>query len=198
MIVEDGKTFADNAKKKSIGLAFWLAMNPRFLALKTGNRSTQLYILADDSGLEVDALGGAPGVISARFAAVDLGVPGNSPDSSNNAKLMRLLADVPQQERAARFRCVIALTQVVFSTMADKALISTPEGLEKYTEVFDGTCEGQIAMEAKGKGGFGYDPLFIPKGYDSSFAELNGKVKNKLSHRAQALDRVRKHFLKQK
>lgn len=190
-LVEDGQTFVDNAIKKAVGLAHWLTTNPKILSVKIGDASTQLYVLADDSGLEVDALGGSPGVFSARFAALDTGVPGNSPDSLNNIKLMKLMKDVPSDKRAARFRCVIALTKIVFGNIAEKALISTPEGLQKYTETVEGVCEGQIAAESSGRGGFGYDPLFIPNGYGATYAELTSKIKNKLSHRAQALQKAR-------
>ncbi|MDB6026547.1 MAG: non-canonical purine pyrophosphatase, rdgB/HAM1 family [Verrucomicrobiales bacterium] len=191
LLVEDGNTFVENAKKKAVGLAHWLTNNPKLLALKLGDASTQLYFLADDSGLEVDALGGAPGVHSARFAALDTGIPGNSPDSLNNLKLMKLMQAVASENRAARFRCVIALTKVVFGNIAGKALISTPEGLAKFTETYEGACEGQIALEKSGKGGFGYDSLFIPAGYGATYADLSPKIKNKLSHRAQALQKVR-------
>ena len=189
--VEDGQTFIENSVKKAVSLAHWLTTNPKILSIKLGEASTQLHVLADDSGLEVEALGGAPGVHSARFAALDTGVGGNSPDSLNNLKLMRLMQSVPADKRAARFRCVIAITKIVFGNIAEKALISTPEGLTKYTETYEGTCEGQIAMKGSGKGGFGYDPLFIPNGYGATYAELSPKIKNKLSHRAQALQKVR-------
>src|SRR5205085_3529833 len=95
---EDTETFAGNAKKKAIGLAQWLAKSPKALAEKNPESGTQLFVLADDSGLEVDALHGAPGVHSARFAALDISAPGNSPDSANNAKLLRLLEKVPAEK----------------------------------------------------------------------------------------------------
>ncbi len=191
ILVEDGQTFVDNSIKKAVGLAHWLTTNPKLLSIKLGEASTQLHVLADDSGLEVDALGGAPGVHSARFAALDTGVGGNSPDSLNNLKLMRMMQNVPEDKRAARFRCVIAITKIVFGNIAEKALISTPEGLTKYTQTYEGVCEGQIALKGSGRGGFGYDPLFIPTGYGATYAELSPKLKNKLSHRAQALQKVR-------
>jgi XTP/dITP diphosphohydrolase len=191
MLVEDGSTFVENAMKKAVGLAHWLTNNPKILAMKIGEAPTQLYVLADDSGLEVDALGGAPGVHSARFAALDTGIGGNSPDSLNNLKLMRLMEHVPADKRGARFHCVIAVTKIVYGGIARKALISTPEGLEKQTQIHEGTCEGLIAREAAGKGGFGYDPYFIPSGYGATYAELSPKMKNKLSHRYQALQKVK-------
>ena len=144
------------------------------------------FVLADDSGLEVDALGGAPGVHSARFAALDDDRKGNSPDAENNSKLMRLLSAVPEGGRTARFRCVLALTPVVPGL--------TPDELADATRCFDGACEGRIATGAVGQGGFGYDPLFVPEGYPASFAELGEAVKNQLSHRARALAKLRSYL----
>ncbi|MGE5396130.1 MAG: XTP/dITP diphosphatase [Chitinophagales bacterium] len=147
-IVEDGSTFKENAIKKATTVA-----------AETGKPS-----LADDSGLEVDALNGMPGVYSARFA----GEP--SDDIANNNKLLQLLEGVPGEQRTARFKCVIAL--------------AVPNG--EYTTV-EGSCEGSIGFRPKGSGGFGYDPLFTPKGYELTFAELGSEVKNQISHRARAL-----------
>jgi XTP/dITP diphosphohydrolase len=135
-------------------------------------------VLADDSGLEVDAMHGAPGVQSARFAA--LGGQANSSDSANNAKLLRLLKDVPAEQRAARFRCVIALVAVQHL----KSEIRSPK-------LFEGVCEGRIAFAPRGKRGFGYDPLFVPDGFDKTFAELGAEVKNRMSHRARALAKLK-------
>jgi XTP/dITP diphosphohydrolase len=134
--------------------------------------------------LEADALEGAPGVHSARFAALDVSagrraVPtGNSPDADNNAKLLRLLRDVPAAKRTARFRCVIALVEAL------------PRSPRRVARLFDGACEGRIAFSPAGQGGFGYDPLFVPEGFDRSFAELGEIEKNKISHRARALSKV--------
>jgi XTP/dITP diphosphohydrolase len=154
----------------------------------------EFWVLADDSGLEVDALRGAPGVHSARFAALEEGGPaahaGNSPDSLNNAKLLRLLADVPGEKRTARFRCVIAITPVLVQARTDSEVCLSSEA-ELRTELFEGACEGGIAFAPSGKGGFGYDPLFIPNGYNESFAELGEEAKNELSHRSQALKKLR-------
>jgi XTP/dITP diphosphohydrolase len=125
------------------------------------------HVLADDSGLECDALDGAPGVFSARYG----GIP--SSDTNNNAKLLQELARVnavTPQQRAARYRCVLVVAR----------------GGE-VTATFDGVCEGTIALAPKGTGGFGYDPLFIPQGYARTFGQLGVKTKNNLSHRAQAL-----------
>jgi XTP/dITP diphosphohydrolase len=182
-IVEDGKTFAENAIKKSVGLAQWLLCAPAFLReMKT----QETFVLADDSGLEVDELGGAPGVHSARFASLDSGASGNSPDHENNAKLMRLLQRIPVEKRSARFRCVLALTPL--RTLEDGKVIPDESMLVKATKTFSGACEGRITDSPSGKGGFGYDPLFIPQGYDASFAELGEEIKNRLSHRAKALE----------
>ena len=179
VVVEDAPTFAGNAVKKAETIA-------RALLLRTESRlpdaQEKFFVLADDSGLEVDALGGAPGVHSARFAALDSGADGNSADADNNAKLLRLLADVPKERRTARFRCVIALVEV---NRAVPLLVP---------QVFDGACEGWIDFAPCGAGGFGYDPLFIPLGQTQSFAELGEGVKNGLSHRAQALARLREWF----
>lgn len=147
-VVEDGTTFSENAAKKA-----------RETASATG-----LLALADDSGLEVDYLAGAPGVYSARYAG-----PQKS-DGDNNARLLSDLAQVPAEKRTARFRCVIA--------------IATPEG---RVELAEGSCEGRIGFEPKGEGGFGYDPLFLVPEYGATFAELDLDIKNKISHRGKAL-----------
>ena len=140
-----------------------------------------LYALADDSGLEVDALGGAPGVQSARFAALDASGAGNSPDRANNDKLLRLLERVPPARRTARFRCVLAVRRLFWPSAAE-------------TVFFEGLCEGRIALQPAGGGGFGYDPLFVPDGYAQTFAELGEAVKNSLSHRARALEKLRDYL----
>ncbi len=187
-VIEDADTFAGNATKKAAELAHWLAQD------EIGNRKSEIgnfFVLADDSGLEVDALNGAPGVHSARFAALDRSADGpsaspheNSKDADNNAKLLRLLKNVPPEKLAARFRCVIALVAV-----SPDARRQTPS-----PNLFDGACEGRIQLTASGAGGFGYDPLFVPEGFSQSFAELGEDVKNKLSHRAKALEKLKKFF----
>jgi XTP/dITP diphosphohydrolase len=177
---EDGHTFADNAAQKSLTLARWLVAHrpePVQAALAFG-----LAVLADDSGLEVDALGGAPGVHSAQFAHLETGAPGNSTDADNNAKLLRLLAGLPLHQRAARFRCVLAWVEVIPPDHVQPPLL------------FEGACEGHIAPEPRGQAGFGYDPLFVPVGYQQTFAELGESIKNNLSHRRRALDRLA-HYL---
>ncbi|ABO51189.1 non-canonical purine NTP pyrophosphatase, rdgB/HAM1 family [Desulforamulus reducens MI-1] len=150
-VEEDGNTFADNAIKKALAAAEF-----------TGELA-----LADDSGLEVDALKGAPGVYSARFA----GEPKD--DTANNAKLLSLLEGVPQDHRTARFRCVIAIAE--------------PNGRIHTAE---GSCEGVILRELKGEGGFGYDPLFYVPEYKQTFAELDMEKKNSISHRGKALKKA--------
>jgi len=172
--IEDGATFAANASKKALVLADWLAGNSPI---------PPFCVLADDSGLEVDALGGAPGVHSARFAAMDTRGPVNSPDAANNAKLLRVLAGVPLARRTARFRCVLALRKLPELSTAG------PE-----TILFEGVCAGRISLQPAGAGGFGYDPLFIPDGFDKSFAELGDAVKNTISHRALALQKLREYL----
>ena len=189
-VVEDAATFAGNAEKKAMQLAKWLVQSPvSNLHRETGH---QLYVLADDSGLEVDALNGAPGVHSARFVALDVqgaGDPracasGNSPDAANNAKLLRLLEKVPLEKLAARFCCVLALAEF------------NSQWPITNCQLFDGVCEGRISLSPGGQGGFGYDPLFVPRGHHQSFAELGEEVKNQLSHRAKALKKLRVWMLR--
>ena len=145
-VIEDGATFSANACKKALEMA-------RFSGYVT---------LADDSGLVVDALGGAPGVYSARYA----GEP--SDDSANNRKLLAELEGV--SDRTARFRCAIALVEP-----------------GKAPQTVDGRCEGKIGDAPSGENGFGYDPLFIPEGFTKTFAELSDSEKNSISHRGAAL-----------
>lgn len=175
-LVEDGDTFEDNALAKAAQLAAWLhAQN-----IPSGEWMT----LADDSGLEVDALNGQPGVYSARFAADETGASGNADDAANNAKLLRLLKDTPDEQRTGRFRCVLALVQSP----------SPSESSQHWT--FDGACEGIIRRQLSGEKGFGYDPLFQPEGHEHTFAELGPEVKNTISHRSRALAKL-KAFLSQ-
>lgn len=185
-VIEDANTFAGNATKKSVELARWLSQTANS-ELKSRNS----FVLADDSGLEVDALDGAPGVHSARFAALDARTLGNSPDAQNNAKLLRLLQNVPLESRTARFHCVIALTPVVHGKIESASPVCYADEFEMQTELFDGVCEGRIGLEPHGQGGFGYDPLFLPNGFDQTFGELGEAAKNQLSHRAKALAKVK-------
>jgi XTP/dITP diphosphohydrolase len=152
-VIEDGDTFEANAIKKATEVA----------------AATGLLTMADDSGLEVDALDGAPGVYSARYA----GEPSN--DSANNRKLLAELKDIT--DRTARFRCAIALVDP-----------------GKTTQTVDGRCEGKIGFEPCGKYGFGYDPLFVPAGFTKTFAELSDSEKNSISHRGAALASARKSW----
>jgi XTP/dITP diphosphohydrolase len=184
-VIEDADTFAGNATKKAVELAQWLASGSIKHQL-----STISYVLADDSGLEVDALNGAPGVHSARFAALDK--TENSKDADNNAKLLRLLQDVPLENRIARFRCVIALVPVPHGRIESSSPVCYADEFEAQT--FDGACAGRIQWVASGQDGFGYDPLFVPDGFTQSFAELGEEVKNQLSHRAKALAKLKACF----
>jgi len=147
-VVEDGETFEANAVKKA-----------RATAMAAG-----ILSLADDSGLEVDALQGKPGVYSARFAGE------HATDEENNAKLLKLMESVPDEKRTARFVSVIA--------------ICDPQG---HVETVRGECKGTIAGIPAGNGGFGYDPLFIPQGYEQTYAQLSAEEKNRISHRGVAL-----------
>src|SRR5271154_3192658 len=149
-IEETGATFAENALLKARHAA----------------RAAKLPALADDSGLEVDALGGAPGVLSARFAGV------SASDADNNALLLERMADTALPQRSARYRCVLALVRGA----------DDPAPL-----MAEGSWEGLIGLAPVGHGGFGYDPLFVPAGMTGTAAELPIEVKNRLSHRALAL-----------
>ena len=194
-VIEDADTFAGNARKKAAELSNWLRTNPEALA-KPGlaPQESASFVLADDSGLEVDALGGAPGVHSARFAWLGTGRPGNAPDADNNAKLLRQLADVPWEKRTARFRCVIALAALTSSEPPGSDRTQHSFAVAERVELFDGACEGHVGFTTRGNGGFGYDPLFIPDGFEETFAELGEPTKNRISHRAQALEKLRKWF----
>jgi XTP/dITP diphosphohydrolase len=167
-------------------LAKWLAANNLKPELQNS-----AFVLADDSGLEVDALNGAPGVHSARFAALDSGAPGNSSDAENNAKLLRLLEHIPAEKRTARFRCAIALTPIIVEERPNASPVCSADEYELQTQLFDGACDGRILFQPSGVKGFGYDPLFVPTGFEQSFAELGEDVKNRISHRAKALKKLR-------
>lgn len=175
-VVEDADSFAGNAAKKADELAHWIAESQN--VDETFGPDGRVFVLADDSGLEVDALDGAPGVYSARYAALETGASGNSPDAENKARLLRELKDIPADARTGRFRCVIAI-------------LETAPGMAFETTCFDGACEGRIEAEPKGEGGFGYDPLFVPDGFKQTFAELGEETKNQLSHRARALEKLK-------
>jgi len=149
VVDETGTTFLENATLKAVEIS----------------QQVPGLVLSDDSGLEVDALGGDPGVYSSRYSGED----GN--DAANNAKLLKELDGV--EARTARFRCVIVLAE---------------NG--KVMAHFDGAVEGRMIHELQGQGGFGYDPLFVPDGYEDTFAELGEEIKNGLSHRARAMEKV--------
>lgn len=148
-VIEDADTFEGNASKKALETA----------------QEKDMTVFADDSGLEVDALDGAPGIYSARYAGP------NKTDKDRYEKLLSELKGV--EDRTARFVCVIAL--------------ASPEGVIGTTR---GTVEGKIALAPSGEDGFGYDPVFIPSGYDKSFAELGEEIKNSMSHRGNALKKA--------
>ena len=193
-VVEDAGTFAGNAAKKAVELAKWLVEKHSTSNIQ---HSSPNFVLADDSGLEADALSGAPGVHSARFAALDGSAgggssAGNIPDAENNAKLLRLLKDVPPEKRTARFHCVIALVAVPVGRIEVASPVCYADEFEP--QFFDGVCEGRIISAPRGQNGFGYDPLFVPIGFEQTFAELGDEVKNQLSHRAKALEKL-KRFL---
>jgi XTP/dITP diphosphohydrolase len=168
-VVEDGATFAANASKKAASLAVWLVKNGPAASLPSSNSSNlspnlstlaPFYVLADDSGLEVDDLGGSPGVHSARFAALDTGLAGNSPDAANNAKLLRLLAKAPLPRRAARFRCVLALKKLPETWMAGRAVHCPPSGIVGGTSAAPLSRGGQSRLvgspTARGNSSFMY------------------------------------------
>jgi len=156
-VIEDGANFAENARKKAVGYA----------------KATGLWTIADDSGLVVDALGGEPGVKSARFSgekASDRGLL----DSENMEKVLRLLKGVPVKSRTARFVCHLCLAS------PEKVLLET-----------EGKLEGVIAEEKKGENGFGYDPIFFVPELNKTVAELKGEEKNSISHRGNAIRKLK-------
>lgn len=154
-IVEDGSTFEENAIKKAVTIM----------------EASGLPSIADDSGLCVDALGGAPGIYTARFAGE------GATDDQNIQKLVGSLEDVQKNDRSARFVCVIAVA------MPNKAPLT-----------FRGECEGYILEEKQGENGFGYDPIFFVPEFGCSMAELEPSVKNSISHRCNALKKLKENF----
>jgi XTP/dITP diphosphohydrolase len=153
-VIEDAETFAGNARKKASELA----------------RALAVWVLADDSGLAVDALGGAPGVFSARYA----GEPTN--DEANNRKVLEALAETADDRRGAAFHCALALAD--------------PSGTIRLEA--EGICRGRLTREIRGPAGFGYDPLFLILEYHKTFGELSPLVKHQLSHRARAFALLRR------
>lgn len=156
-VEETGTTFSDNAALKATAYA----------------EQTGLWALADDSGLEVDALGGAPGVFSARYGGAGL------TDGERTERLLEELSQSAQQERRARFISVIA--------------IADPQG--QIINISTGKCEGQIAHAPRGTQGFGYDPVFIPDGFEQTFGELSPEIKQNISHRALAFQAARSFLM---
>lgn len=151
-VEETGETFEENALAKA----------------RAVSRHTGLAAIADDSGLDVSALGGAPGVRSARYAGYE------HSDSANIAKLLGELAGLPDERRVARFVCVAAYVDPAGATI-----------------IASGTCEGRIVTEPRGAGGFGYDPVFVPEGHERTMAELPPEQKNAISHRGRAFRALR-------
>lgn len=156
---ENFTTYAENAIAKA-----------KFYAVSTG-----LYALADDSGLEVEALNGAPGVYSARYAG------DGASDADRRALLLSELSGTSESNRRARFVAVVAIAN------AEGTVLNVSEGI----------CEGTITFAPRGDGGFGYDPLFIPDGYAQTFAELSDVIKNRISHRARALMQTREFLTRE-
>ena len=156
-VEETGQTYAENAQLKAQGYATQISLD----------------VIADDSGLEVDALGGAPGVRSARYSGE------SASDQDRVSHLLSNLTGVPEPKRTARFVSAIAIAE------SDGRIIHTASGI----------CEGVITLQPRGTGGFGYDPIFVPSGYDKTLAELSPAVKNRISHRAQALLATRAFLL---
>ena len=148
---EDGRTFRDNAVKKALKIS----------------KYTHLLTVADDSGLEVDILGGAPGVRSARFTG------SGATDARNNRKVLKLLGDLPTKRRGAAFRCAVAVARS-----------------GKLLGVVEGRCRGRIGFKMAGRIGFGYDEIFIPAGYKETFGQLGYRIKHRLSHRSRALKKA--------
>lgn len=151
-VVEDGKTFEENSLKKAVEIC----------------NICKTTVIADDSGIEVDYLDGAPGIYSARFGGPE------ATDDQRNEKLLNLLKEVPFEKRTARFVCAIA--------------VAFPDG---RSFVVRDTCEGFVDFEPKGDNGFGYDPLFYVSEYDKTMAELGMNIKNEISHRAKALKKMK-------
>ena len=152
-VVEDGKTYKANALKKAMEIA----------------KLTAKMTMSDDSGIEVKALGNAPGIYSARFAGK------GASEADKNQKLFTMLKGIPMSKRQARYRCVMALV----------------DGKGKTVGIVDGTCSGYITTEERGRNGFGFDPLFLLKRYNKTFGELPPGVKKKISHRARALKKFK-------
>lgn len=156
-IIEDGTTFKENAEKKALEIS----------------KHLKGLILGEDSGIEVKALNGQPGIYSSRFSGR------GANDKKNNKKLLKLLNGIPESKRLAQYRCAVAIG-------CNGRLLCLKEG----------DCIGHIALRCRGRNGFGYDPLFIPLGYKKTFAQLSPRIKDRLSHRFKALKKIRPIILK--
>lgn len=156
-VEETGTTFRENAALKALAFA----------------KVSGIHVLADDSGLSVDALNGAPGVYTARYGGPGLAM------MERRQKLLDALRDVPMEKRTARFECVI--------------VVADPNTLD--CTYVPGVCSGQIAMQESGEGGFGYDPVFIPDGFECTFAEIDETTKNQISHRGRAIQQILPYLL---
>ncbi len=162
------KDFPDIPEIEETGISF---TENALLKARTVHKATGLFTLADDSGLEVDALNGAPGIYSARYA-------GQEKDyTANNEKLLREMEQLPPKMRGAQFRCVVALVG------------------QNFEQIVEGVIRGRIIDELRGSAGFGYDPLFVPEGYNKTFAELGEEIKNRISHRARAFHKAKEILL---
>ena len=169
---ENADSFEGNARLKALALAEKIPVGE--------------LVLADDSGLEVNALGGHPGIKSARYAG------DNASDQQNNAKLLHELSTVFTSDRKARFQCCFVLHRISSKGQSSKVLDQYFKESDEL--VFKGTCRGKIALKASGNQGFGYDSLFIPEGYKKTLAELGEGIKSKISHRAKAVESMVAHF----
>lgn len=168
-VLPQSEFFVEDAEET--GLSF---VENAIIKARHASKISGLPALADDSGLEVDALSGAPGIYSARYA-------NGRGDAANNEKLLERMAQIPAEKRTARFQCVLVFMLHEF---------------DPVPKIFSGTWEGTIRTELCGREGFGYDPLFQPEGLQVTSAELDKSIKNQLSHRAKAIDEFYK-YLKQ-
>ena len=164
MVDERGETYEENAVAKALGYV----------------AQTGLHAIADDSGLEVDALDGRPGFLSARYGGMGLS------EVQRNRELLTLLAHIDEPKRSARFVSIAVLAKPSEDTATTGGVLAVKQGI----------CEGSIAFTARGDRGFGYDSIFIPRGYNETFGELPDSIKNRISHRAKSMFQVRS-FLKE-
>ncbi|HEY4119324.1 MAG TPA: RdgB/HAM1 family non-canonical purine NTP pyrophosphatase [Byssovorax sp.] len=174
-VVEDGATFEENALIKARAAA----------------QAAMMPTLAEDSGLEIDALGARPGVRSARFSK------DGATDAENNAAVLKALEDIDDDQRNARFRCAMVLIDPWRDVEPGENGSSGagPRSAGQRGVVTEGRCEGHIARQVRGSGGFGYDPLFVVDGYARTMAELTDAEKNVVSHRARAVEALRPHLV---